>query len=61
LYGKGKWYTVMPALKQRFQRVHFAGEHLADWQGFMESAINSGEEAADEVAGGSLQTPFSRA
>ena len=52
LYGKGQWYTVMPALKQRFQRVHFAGEHLADWQGFMEGAINSGEEAADEVAGG---------
>jgi monoamine oxidase len=24
----------------------FAGEHLADWQGFMEGAIETGEAAA---------------
>jgi len=52
LYGKGQWYTVMPVLKSRFERVHFAGEHLADWQGFMEGAINSGEEAAGELIEG---------
>jgi monoamine oxidase len=50
LYGKGQWFTLMPVLKNRFGRVHFAGEHLADWQGFMEGAINSGEEAANEVS-----------
>ena len=27
-------------------KVLFAGEHIADWQGFMEGAINTGEEAA---------------
>jgi monoamine oxidase len=51
IYGKGQWYTVMPALKKKFLNVHFAGEHLADWQGFMEGAINSGEEAADAILG----------
>ncbi len=51
LYGIGQWFTVMPTLKSRFKNVFFAGEHLADWQGFMEGAINSGEEAADEIIG----------
>ena len=48
-YGKGQWFEVMPALKKNHQNVYFAGEHLADWQGFMEGAINSGEEAADMI------------
>ena len=48
-YGKGQWFDVMPVLKNNFQNVYFAGEHLADWQGFMEGAINSGEEAAHNL------------
>ncbi|MBZ0203116.1 MAG: FAD-dependent oxidoreductase [Ignavibacteria bacterium] len=51
LYGKGQWYTVMPILKKKFLSTYFAGEHLSDWQGFMEGAIITGEEAADEIAG----------
>ncbi len=51
LYGTGQWYNVMPVLKKRFMNTYFAGEHLADWQGFMEGAINTGEEAADEIMG----------
>jgi monoamine oxidase len=31
--------------------VLFAGEHLADWQGFMEGAIVTGEQAAKALAG----------
>jgi monoamine oxidase len=31
--------------------THFAGEHIADWQGYMEGAINSGEDAAAEIIG----------
>jgi monoamine oxidase len=46
IYGKGQWYTVQPIFKKPFLNTHFAGEHLADWQGFMEGAINSGEDAA---------------
>ena len=51
-YGKNQWFEVMPALKKPFENVYFAGEHLADWQGFMEGAINSGEEAAEMVVTG---------
>jgi monoamine oxidase len=36
-------------LKKPFGNIYFAGEHLADWQGFMEGAINTGEEAVDEM------------
>lgn len=50
-YGKNQWFEVMPVLKKPFGNIYFAGEHLADWQGFMEGAINSGEEAADLIAG----------
>jgi len=46
LYGRGQWFRVMPILKRSHIHTHFAGEHLADWQGFMEGAINTGEEAA---------------
>jgi monoamine oxidase len=49
IYGKGQWYTIRPILKKSFENIHFAGEHLADWQGFMEGAINSGEDTADEI------------
>lgn len=50
-YGKSQWFGIMPELKKPFQNVFFAGEHLADWQGFMEGAINSGEEAAMNCMG----------
>ena len=49
LYGKGQWFRVMPILKRSHIHTHFAGEHLADWQGFMEGAINTGEEAASKI------------
>lgn len=51
LYGVGQWFTIMPILKKKFMSTFFAGEHLADWQGFMEGAIVTGEEAADEITG----------
>lgn len=49
LYGVGQWFTLMPVLKRSHIHTHFAGEHLADWQGFMEGAINTGEEAAEKI------------
>ena len=30
-------------------RVHFAGEHAADHQGYMEGAVESGQRAAGEI------------
>jgi monoamine oxidase len=49
IYNKHQWLDVRETLNKNHGRVYFAGEHLADWQGFMEGAINSGEEAADKI------------
>lgn len=49
VYGKGQWFGIMPVLKRNFLHTHFAGEHIADWQGFMEGAIETGEEAAGKI------------
>jgi monoamine oxidase len=49
LYGAGQWFRIRPILKEAFLHTHFAGEHLAEWQGFMEGAINTGEAAAAEI------------
>jgi monoamine oxidase len=49
LYAPGQWFRLMPILKKAHINTFFAGEHLADWQGFMEGAVNSGERAAEMV------------
>lgn len=49
LYRPGQWFGVRPLLGRPHNKVLFAGEHLADWQGFMEGAIVTGEEAAREL------------
>jgi monoamine oxidase len=48
-YRPGQWFPLREALKENHKSVYFAGEHLADEQGFMDGAIDSGEEAADQV------------
>jgi len=48
-YRPGQWFTVRPILQRAHGRVLFAGEHLADLQGFMEGAVNTGEAAADQL------------
>ena len=40
---------VQKSFEKEFVNTHFAGEHLADWQGFMEGAINTGEDAAEKI------------
>lgn len=49
IYGTGQWFTLQPELKKPHLNVHFAGEHLAEWQGFMEGAIVSGRDAVLEA------------
>ncbi|MBO9613738.1 MAG: FAD-dependent oxidoreductase [Dyadobacter sp.] len=49
MYGLNQWYTTRPALQKPFLHTSFAGEHLADWQGFMEGAVVTGEMAAAEI------------
>ena len=50
-YGKNQWFNIRPVLQRRFKHVHFAGEHIADWQGYMEGAIETGEAAASAILG----------
>jgi monoamine oxidase len=49
IYGKGQWFGLQPILQRPFMNTHFAGEHVADWQGFMEGAVNTGEDAAAAI------------
>lgn len=49
LYRPGQWFGIRPILQKPHGKVLFAGEHLADWQGFMEGAIETGEAAAKEL------------
>jgi monoamine oxidase len=51
IYRPGQWLRVRPLLAKPHGKVLFAGEHLADWQGFMEGAIETGEAAADALLG----------
>jgi len=45
-YRPGQWFPIREALREEHKSVYFAGEHLAEEQGFMDGAIDSGEEAA---------------
>ncbi len=48
-YRPGQWFTVRPTLQKPFHHVQFAGEHIADEQGFMEGAVDTGQNAADNL------------
>ncbi len=50
-YRPGQWFTLRPLLARPHGKVLFAGEHLADWQGFMEGAVITGEAAAKMLIG----------
>ena len=50
-YRPGQWFTLRPILQQPHGKVLFAGEHLAEWQGFMEGAVVTGEAAAQTLKG----------
>ncbi len=49
LYRPGQWFGIRPILQHPHIKVLFAGEHLADWQGFMEGAVETGEAAAQSL------------
>jgi monoamine oxidase len=49
LYRPGQWFGIRPILQRPHGKVLFAGEHLADWQGFMEGAVDTGEAAAQSL------------
>lgn len=49
LYKPGQWFGIRPILQKPHGKILFAGEHIADWQGFMEGAIETGEAAASTL------------
>jgi monoamine oxidase len=50
-FGPGESAWIPGALAQAEGRLHFAGEHLSPWSGWMQGALESGERAAHEVSG----------
>jgi hypothetical protein len=47
-------------LQEPHERVYFAGEHLADEQGFMEGAVVTGQDAAANVQAASTSSLLHR-
>lgn len=48
-YRPGQWFTIRPVLQRPHGKVFFAGEHIAEEQGFMEGAVVTGRYAADQL------------
>ena len=48
-YRPGEITSVRPTIAQSEGRIHFAGEHTAGWQGYMNGAVESGHRVAREV------------
>ncbi|HMQ06719.1 MAG TPA: NAD(P)/FAD-dependent oxidoreductase [Saprospiraceae bacterium] len=49
LYGPDQWFRWSPLLRQPENRIFFAGEYVAEWTGFMEGAVESGQQAASMI------------
>jgi monoamine oxidase len=45
----GSVQTSLPHLRRPIGRIHFAGEHTANWMGFIEGALESAERVAQEI------------
>ncbi len=51
-FAPGEMVRVRPHLSQAAGRIHFAGEHTAVWQGYMNGAVESGLRVAAEIDAG---------
>jgi monoamine oxidase len=49
IYRPGQWFRIRSLLGQRHFNIWFAGEHIAEEQGFMEGAVETGAKAAHDV------------
>jgi len=51
-FHKGQWSGIRSIMAGKENNIWFAGEHLAEWQGFMEGAVQTGMDAvADALEG----------
>jgi monoamine oxidase len=60
LYRPGQWFGLRAILQEPHERVYFAGEHLAEEQGFMEGAVVTGRDAAANVLNASASNLLRR-
>jgi monoamine oxidase len=51
-FRPGEITSVRTIIAKPEGRIHFAGEHTAGWQGYMNGAVESGHRVAAEVEGG---------
>ena len=49
VYKPNQWFRIKDHLLHPHLHTYFAGEHLAEWQGFMEGAVVTGEVAAENI------------
>ena len=49
LYKPGQWLDTLPVLRKEQHNIHFAGEHVGEWAGFMEGAVQSGFNVAEQI------------
>ena len=59
-YRPGQWFPIRDVLGKNHGSVYFAGEHIADEQGFMDGAVDSGQDAATQVTTAYKSTNRSR-
>ncbi len=50
-YGIGQGEELKNILAAPFRNVLFAGEHIAEWQGFMEGGVQTAQDAAKKLLG----------
>jgi monoamine oxidase len=49
-FTPGVWTAYGPALRAPVGRIHWAGAECSSvWNGYMEGAVRSGEQAADDI------------
>ncbi|MGH7595773.1 MAG: flavin monoamine oxidase family protein [bacterium] len=48
-FHPGEITAVRPMIAKPEGRIHFAGEHTAGWQGYMNGAVESGHRVAEEI------------
>jgi monoamine oxidase len=49
IYDTHQWFGIREIIAKPFRRILFAGEHLGEWQGFMEGSVQTGEDAARAI------------
>ncbi len=49
VFGPGQITSLLPHIRLAEGRIHFAGDHVSSWPGWMQGALESGNRVAREV------------